>query len=103
MPSVLPSRHHRGDCRHDTLRIAQHLRIVEPHNDVPEREQNLIALQVGTPILRLGMVRLTVALDQESVTDQQVCPLELADRHRRLRPRWDAGLVQQHSQDALGA
>lgn len=74
--------------------VAEHLPVVEPHDQIAEGYETLVAQEVAPTIGRFSVMRVTVALDQKSVADEQVGAVIVAGRERRLRGRANTGLMQ---------
>jgi hypothetical protein len=100
---VEPPLDNRADGGQDPVGVVEHLPIVDADHEESEGREEGIPLDIGPAVSGLGMVRLAVALDQQAISDQEIGPLPRAEGEPRLRGRGDPALVQQDTENALGA
>lgn len=72
------------NCRDDPRGVVEHLAVVGSQHNEAQCHDRLISPKICPSVGRLGVVRLTVALDQKSVADKQIGTCEVANRKRRL-------------------
>lgn len=81
--------------------VLEHAPVVESHHHEAQAHQECVAPEIRSAARGIRMVRLTVALDEQTVPDEQIGAREVAGRQRSLRYCWDARLAQQNSQHAF--
>jgi hypothetical protein len=100
---VLSTRYDREDQADHSCGVVNQIAIVDTDDVKPDRLEVKVSAEVSATRRRIGVVRFAVALDEQSVADQQVRAMVITSRDARLRDRGDARICEQNAQDAFRA
>lgn len=100
---MFSTRYDRQDHADDAPGVADQIAIVNADDAEPDCLEEQVSTEISATGKTIGVVRFTVALDEESIADQQISTMAVPRRNARLRGRDDAGIGEQDAHDAFRA